>query len=103
MVDNSHAIYNIKVLGPRDIVFHIKDRYSSLREFQALIKKNIVSSDGTPSFPKKKFFGNLEANFLDQRSNQLNLFLNTFLAHPNVKACELVPVYFRSKAASPQD
>ena len=33
VVDNSHAIYNIKVVGPRDIVFHIKDRYSSLREF----------------------------------------------------------------------
>ena len=60
VVDNSHAVYNIKVLGPRDIAFHIKDRYSSLRDFQAFIKKSIESSDGTPSFPKKKFFGNLE-------------------------------------------
>ena len=64
VIDGSHAIYNIKVLGPRDIAFHIKDRYSSLRDFQAFIKKSIESSDGTPSFPKKKFFGNLDANFL---------------------------------------
>ena len=64
VVDNQFTIYNIKVLGPRDIVFHIKDRYSSLREFQILIKKNIESADGTPSFPKKKFFGNLDAEFI---------------------------------------
>jgi len=27
------AEYFIKVVGPRDIAFHIKDRYSSLRDF----------------------------------------------------------------------
>ena len=91
------------MVGPRDIVFHIKDRYSSLREFQTLIKKNIESSDGTPSFPKKKFFGNLDNNFLETRKNQLSLFLNTFLAHPLVRACELVPVYFKGKADTPGD
>lgn len=31
--------YTIKVVGPRDISFHIKDRYSSLREFQAMVKR----------------------------------------------------------------
>ena len=88
------------MLGPKDIVFHIKDRYSSLREFQTFIKKNIESSDGTPEFPKKKFFGNLDPNFIAQRSQQLSLFLNTFLAHPMVKSSELVPVYFNGKAAT---
>ena len=28
-----HAEYIIKVIGPRDISFHLKDRYSSIREF----------------------------------------------------------------------
>ena len=28
-----HAEYFIKVVGPVDIAFHIKDRYSSLRDF----------------------------------------------------------------------
>ena len=103
VIDNAYAIYNIKVLGPRDITFHIKDRYSSLRDIQGFIKKSIESSDGTPSFPKKKFFGNLEPNFLSQRCQQLSLFLNTFLAHPLVKSCNLVPVYFKQKAVTDLD
>ena len=28
-----HAIYVIKVIGPQDISFHLKDRYSSMRDF----------------------------------------------------------------------
>ena len=27
------AVYVIKVIGPQDISFHLKDRYSSMREF----------------------------------------------------------------------
>ena len=70
-----YAIYTIKVVGPRDISFHIKDRYSSLREFQAMVKRTIGSTDGMPSFPKKRLFGNTEAAFLQQRSQQLSLKL----------------------------
>ena len=29
--------------------------------------------------------------------------MNTFLAHPLVKSCELVPIYFRGKAATDAD
>ena len=28
-----HAVYVIKVIGPQDISFHLKDRYSSMRDF----------------------------------------------------------------------
>ena len=59
-----HANYIIKVVGPRDISFHLKDRYSSLREFQSMVKRQIGSADGTPSFPKKKYIGNMEPAFL---------------------------------------
>ena len=27
------AVYVIKVIGPQDISFHLKDRYSSMRDF----------------------------------------------------------------------
>ncbi len=95
---DNYANYTIKVVGPRDISFHIKDRYSSLREFQAMVKRQIGSTEGTPSFPKKKLWGNMEPNFLVQRQQQLSFFLNSFLAHPLVNASPLVPVYFKSKA-----
>ena len=92
------AEYFIKVVAPRDIAFHIKDRYSSLRDFQSMIKRQIGSADGCPSFPKKKYIGNMETAFLEQRCQQLSLFLQVFLSHPLVKTCPLVPVYFRGKA-----
>ena len=98
VVDNAYAVYLIKVVGPKDISFHIRDRYSSIREFQSMVKKNIESTDGTPNFPKKRFWGNLDADWLELRTRQLSLFLNTFLAHPHVKACKLVPIYFKGKA-----
>ena len=57
-------MYILKIIGPRDISFHLKDRYSSMREFQAMVKRQIGSSDGMPTFPKKKIFGNMEPAFL---------------------------------------
>ena len=92
------AQYIIKVIGPRDISFHLRDRYSSLREFQSMVKRQIGSADGTPNFPRKKYIGNMEPQFLELRGQQLSLFLQMFLAHPLVKTCPLVPVYFKSKA-----
>ena len=52
-----------------------------------------------PTFPKKKLFGNTEPAFLLIRRQQITLFLQVFLAHPLVKTCPLVPVYFRGKAS----
>ena len=63
----NYAVYIIKVVGPRDISFHVRDRYKSLRDFQAMVKRKIGSADGTPTFPKKKYIGNLEPAFLQQR------------------------------------
>ena len=63
-----------------------------------MVKKYIPSTDGTPNFPKKRFWGNLDEQWLELRSRQLSLFLNTFLAHPHVKVCHLVPIYFKGKA-----
>ena len=30
---DGYAVYVIKVVGPQDISFHLKDRYSSMRDF----------------------------------------------------------------------
>jgi len=63
--------YTIKVVGPRSISFHIRDRYSSLREFQSMVKRSIGSVDVLPSFPKKKLWGNTDAAFLETRKGQI--------------------------------
>ncbi len=38
-VQDGHASYLVKVVAPGNIIFHIRDRYSSMRNFQSLIKK----------------------------------------------------------------
>ena len=90
--------YIIKVVGSGDITFHIKDRYSSIRNFQEMVKRNIVSPVVMPNFPQKKLWGNMEPSFLMQRQKHLEFFLNSFLAHPRVCTSRLVHNYFIEKA-----
>jgi len=90
LTPQNYAQYTIKIVCPRDISFLIRDRYSSLREFQQMVKRHIGNSDGMPSFPKKRLFGNTDAAFLQLRSQQLSLFLQVFLAHPLVNTSPLV-------------
>ena len=90
--------YIIRVVGPRDIQFHLKDRYSSMRDFQVRVKRSIGGADGTPIFPRKKWFGNTNPAFLERRSQALGIFLQMFLAHPLVKQCHMVPHYFSTHA-----
>jgi len=63
-----------------------------------MVKRSIGSVDVLPSFPKKKLFGNMDPGFLETRKQQIQTFLQLFLAHPNVKTCKMVLVYFKSKA-----
>lgn len=102
-VKGDHAEYLIKIIGPKDISFHICDRYSMIRNWQAQVKNEIKNPQGAPEFPPKKLFGNMEKAFLDQRRTAVEVFLNTFLAHPQVNRSRLVPVYFKSKAVAKED
>jgi len=38
-IQDGYATFLIKVVAPGNIIFHIRDRYSSMRNFQSLIKK----------------------------------------------------------------
>jgi hypothetical protein len=61
-VEEGHAEFTIKVLGPVGITFHIIDRYSSMRDFATLLKNNLTGVDlaDLPSFPKKKIMGSTD-------------------------------------------
>ena len=66
--ENGHAEFIFKVVGPNNISFHIKDRYSAMRQFQSLLKKDLddsVNVSSLPPFPKKKFLKTMDAQFLD--------------------------------------
>ena len=85
--------------------FTIEDRYSSLREFAAAVKRDIGSNNDSSflfSFPKKKLWGNMEPQFIEQRKLQLQCFFNEFFALRPVYACPLVPAYLISKSTGAQ-
>jgi hypothetical protein len=75
-LNRAYALYKFKIIGPNNIVFHLFDRYSSMKEFASLIKKSIPLRDGRslPHFPPKKFIGNKGENFLKTRMKSLENF-----------------------------
>ena len=78
----------------------MKDRYSSMKNFASLIKKNMPlnSFKNMPHFPPKKFIGNKSEDFLKQRMNLLQTFFTNFLRHPEVVKSPNVLIYFRDRA-----
>jgi hypothetical protein len=104
VINNDYAKYLIKIwVDPTNIVFHIQDRYSGIRNWQDNIKNELENQDAVPNYPGKKWFGNLDPQFLAQRGHSLEIFMTTFLGHPLVKKSKLVPVYFSNRAASEED
>ena len=104
IIDQEYALYLIKIwVEPTNIVFHIQDRYSGIRTWQDSVKNELESQEAVPNYPGKKWFGNLDPQFLRQRGLSIEMFLTTFLGHPLVKKSKLVPVYFSKLAASDED
>jgi hypothetical protein len=97
-----HANFIFKVVGPNNISFHIKDRYSSMRTFQSILKKDLddsVNIRNLPPFPKKRYLNQLQNQFLEQRMAELGRFFNAFLEIPEVARNKLVLTYFQSAPA----
>ena len=97
-----HADFIFKVVGPTNISFHIKDRYSSMRTFQSILKKDLddsFSMKTLPAFPKKKLLNTMTNQFLETRMVELSRFFNSFLEIPEVAKNKLVLTYFQSAPA----
>ena len=98
-MNKDHTLYLIKVLvQPYNLQFHIKDRYSSLQSWAQSVKHSLDNTGGIPAFPGKKWFGKLDPDFLRSRSQQIEMFLNMFLKHPEVLKSRFVLVYFHQIA-----
>ena len=100
--NDGHADFIFKVVAPNGVSFHIMDRYSSIRKFWSLLKNTLDDSTlihDLPPFPRKRYFGGMDAKFLDNRMLELGMFLNSFLGNTTVAKSKLVLTYFASKAA----
>ena len=73
-----------------------------MRNFQSYLKKSLPAGINLPNFPKKKYFQNLDNNFLKGREKQLENFFNNFLSNQNVVRSKLVPIYFEEHASDQQ-
>ena len=85
---DGHIEYLVKINAPGGHSFHFRDRYSSMRAFQSLIKKNspVNVFNQIPNFPPKKAFGAKADAFLSTRSTQLQQFFNSFLKNKTIMA-----------------
>ena len=65
IVNNEYANYLIKIwVETTNIVFHIRDRYSGIRQWQDAVRNDLENIDAIPNYPAKKWFGNLDPQFL---------------------------------------
>lgn len=75
-----HVDYQIKLICMEDGFLNVEfmDRYSSLKELHETFKKE-ANSINYPKFPGKKYFGNTDEKFLNQRQTALEHYFNTIL------------------------
>lgn len=59
--------------------FHIKDRYKNMRSFYETVNSSATNPRNVPNFPPKKWLGNTQPEFINQRSGELENFFNTLL------------------------
>ena len=76
-IQGSHVEYHINLFNDK-IIAEFTQRYSSLRDFHEALK--LESKDPNfPKFPPKKFFGNTDKTFLNQRKVGLQHYFSCIL------------------------
>jgi len=97
-VTNNVVFYSISItdVNAQKSTWFQKARYSQIRALHNEIEK--THQGALPDFPPKKFFGNLELNFISQRKKHLENYFNTLLRTVNIeKVVVLRDFLFRGK------
>ena len=100
---SKHTLYIFEIVGPEGDSFRLQDRYSRIRQFVNIIIDNLNSKEGLPAFPEKRIFNAMNKEFVQNRSKQLEQFLNQFLNHQEVKNCRMTSMYFNSYNVQPEE
>ena len=81
--------YVVYVLNTPEKEFSVERRYS---DFVLLRQEMIKNFPGyfVPPLPIKKIGGNIELPFINERKNELQLFINDVVNHPALKTFELL-------------
>ena len=86
--------YTLRVQGEEGEVWEVEKRYSSFdRLHDELSEKFVVP---LPALPGKKWFGNHEPEFVEQRARELQTYLQQLVRLPTVGRCELVMTFLAS-------
>jgi len=72
-----HVEYQIKIISTKDDTLNVdfSQRYSTLRDLYDVLRKDANTSK-FPKFPPKKYFGNTDEKFLNQRMAALDHYFN---------------------------
>jgi DNA-binding Lrp family transcriptional regulator len=75
-----HVEYVIRLICIEDDKINVEflERYSTLKDLHEILRKE-ANSINFPKFPPKKYFGNTDEKFLNQRQTALEHYFNTIL------------------------
>jgi hypothetical protein len=79
-IKREHVDYLIRLISLEDDKINVEflERYSAFKDLHEIFKKE-ANSINFPKFPPKKFFGNTDEKFLNQRQTALEHYFNTIL------------------------
>ncbi|KRW98874.1 Phox homologous domain [Pseudocohnilembus persalinus] len=87
--------YNIKLTdkGNQDmiVVYTQKQRYKVLRELHKELQQSL-GDDKLPNFPKKRWFGTTDQQFVSQRLKELQYYFHTLLNQYSIDLQQLAPL-----------
>ena len=98
LVNDLNAIlYNIEIGLQKNQTVYAKicqRRYSSLQELDNSIRSQFHDSPYLLPFPPKKIIGNKDPSFIEQRANQLQIYLENLIKIPGVCTSSLFTHFF---------
>ena len=76
-INAQHVQYHVKITDPSGKSWDIKKRYSEFRDLHQHL--SLKFTDNHPAFPGKKFFGNMNPQFVSQRQQELQKYMRQIL------------------------
>ena len=91
-IENGSVFYHFSLTFPQTgITYFFNARYSQILSFHFILKNKIAS---IPSFPPKKWWGNLQNNFIKKRKRLLENYINEILQKEGLNSETIILSFF---------